>query len=229
MRIPADEDLSIDGFMQFRAVMLDATKYPAIAKILAKSAAQNNQDPAVKAQFENSVIQLLTMFAEGGYSRVAEVIDASVPEAQRETAARTYIKMVNLAAYEAYNMGLAENKKATLTNNKESQTLVQESLNAFSDMFFFGSPYFMQLSNFEHKEASGLQLTKSPGQKWVYLGSVLLVIGIFAMMYIRERRIWLLIKPQQNQVLFAMSSNRKNLDFEEEFNVYQNQLNTVLN
>jgi cytochrome c biogenesis protein len=229
MRIPADEDLSIDGFMQFRAVMLDASKYPAIAKTLAKSATQDNQDPAVKAQFENSVIQLLTMFAEGGYSRVAEVIDASVSEAQRETAARTYIKMVNLAAYEAYNMGLAENKKATLTNNKESQTLVQESLNAFSDMFFFGSPYFMQLSNFEHKEASGLQLTKSPGQKWVYLGSVLLVIGIFAMMYIRERRIWLLIKPQQNQVLFAMSSNRKNLDFEEEFSVYQNQLSTVLN
>lgn len=229
MRIPADEDLSIDGFMQFRAVMLDTTKYPAIAKILAKSATQDNQDLAVKAQFENSVIQLLTMFAEGGYSRVAEVIDASVPEAQRETAARTYIKMVNLAAYEAYNMGLAENKKATLTNNKESQTLVQESLNAFSDMFFFGSPYFMQLANFEHKEASGLQLTKSPGQKWVYLGSVLLVIGIFAMMYIRERRIWLLIKPQQNQVLFAMSSNRKNLDFEEEFTVYQNQLSSVLN
>ncbi len=32
MRIPADDDLSIEGFMQFRAVMLDATKYPAIAK-----------------------------------------------------------------------------------------------------------------------------------------------------------------------------------------------------
>lgn len=229
MRIPADEDLSIDGFMQFRAVMLDTTKYSAIAKRLAKTALEDSQDPAAKAQFENSVVQLLVMFAQGGYSRVAEVIDASVPEAQRETAARTYIKMVNLAAYEAYNMGLEGNNKAILTNNEESQTLVQESLNAFSDMFFFGSPYFMQLANFEHKEASGLQLTKSPGQKWVYLGSVLLVIGIFAMMYIRERRIWLLIKPQQNQVLFAMSSNRKNLDFEEEFSVYQNQLSSVLN
>ncbi len=192
------------------------------------TALEDNKNPDVKVQFETSVIQLLSMFAQGGYSRVAEVIEASVPEAQRETAARTYIKMVNLAAYEAYNLALRENNKAELVNNEASQTLVQESLNAFSDMFFFGTPYFMQLANFEHKEASGLQLTKSPGQKWVYLGSVLLVLGIFAMMYIRERRIWLLIKPQNNQVLFAMSSNRKNLDFDEEFSVYQKQLSTLL-
>jgi cytochrome c biogenesis protein len=229
MRIPADDDLSIEGFMRFRAVMLDATKYPVIAKKLALTALEDNKNSDVKVQFETSVIQLLNMFAQGGYSRVAEVIEASVPEGQRETAARTYIKMVNLAAYEAYNMGLRENNKTELVNNEASQTLVQESLNAFSDMFFFGTPYFMQLANFEHKEASGLQLTKSPGQKWVYLGSVLLVLGIFAMMYIRERRIWLLIKPQSNQVLFAMSSNRKNLDFDEEFSVYQKQLSSVLN
>lgn len=227
MRIPADDDLSIEGFMHFRAVMLDASQYPKIAQKLAQSAVENSNDANVKTQFETSVVQLLSMFAQGGYSRVAEVIENSVPEAQRETAARTYIKMVNLAAYEAYNMGLLENKRAELVNNETSQTLVQESLNAFSDMFFYGTPYYMQLANFEHREASGFQLTRSPGQKWVYLGSVLLVLGIFAMMYIRERRIWLLIKPNQ-QVLFGMSSNRKNLDFEQEFALYRTQLASLL-
>jgi cytochrome c biogenesis protein len=83
------------------------------------------------------------------------------------------------------------------------------------------------LSDFVHKEASGFQLTKSPGQKWVYLGSALLVLGIFSMFYIRERRIWLLVKTNQ-EVLIGFASNRKNLDFEQEFIRTKNQLGQVL-
>lgn len=233
LRIPVDDDLSLQGFMNFRATMLDASKYTEIAHRLAQNAVTknkgaDNRDAAVKTQFENSVVQLMRTFAQGGYSQVAQVIEKSVPESEREVAARTYIKMINLAALEAYNMSLVKNKKPPLVNNPDTQALIQDSLNAFSDMFFYGSPYYLQLEQFEHKEASGLQLTKSPGQKWVYLGSVLLVLGIFSMMYIRERRIWLLLKPGNNQVHFSMSSNRKSLDFEQEFSLYREQIRNLI-
>ncbi len=228
LRIPIDDELSINGFMNFRAIMLDAAKYPEIARKIARNSLDVGKDPAVVKQFENSVVQLLTIFAQGGYSQVAQIIEKNVPEKEREVVASTYIKMVRVAAYEAYNMGLAANKKPLLVSDAKTEALLRDSLNSFSDMFFYGSPYFLQLEQFEHKEASGLQLTKSPGQKWVYLGSVLLVLGIFSMMYIRERRIWLLLKPDANQVLFAMASNRKNLDFEQEFNVYREQLKGLL-
>lgn len=232
LRIPVDEDLSINGFMNFRATMMDASKYPEIAHRLAHSAIANkgvdNRDAAVKKQFEDSVVQLMSTFAQGGYNQVAQVIEKNVPEKERELAAKTYIKMINIAALEAYNMGLEANKKAALVNNAETETLIRDSLNGFSDMFFYGTPYYLQLEKFDLKEASGLQLTKSPGEKWVYLGSALLVLGIFSMMYIRERRIWLLLKPASNQVLFAMSSNRKNLDFEQEFSLYREQLKSLL-
>ncbi|MEO7343449.1 MAG: cytochrome c biogenesis protein ResB, partial [Methylotenera sp.] len=228
LRIPVDNDLAIDGFMNFRAKMLDATQYPVIAHQLAQTAIANNKNLKVQKQFEDSVVHLMRTFAQGGYNQVAQVIEKSVPAAEREMAAKTYIKMINVAAFEAYNLSLAANKKPLLVNNLESQALIQDSLNAFSDMFFYGTPYYLQLAQFEHKEASGLQLTKSPGQKWVYLGSVLLVLGIFSMFYIRERRIWLLLKPASNQVHFAMSSNRKNLDFEQEFNLFREQLKSVL-
>ncbi len=66
-------------------------------------------------------------------------------------------------------------------------------------------------------EASGLQLTRSPGKNLVYLGSILLVMGIFAMMYIRERRVWLLFKADAKRVQVAMSANRKNQDFEQDY------------
>ena len=85
----------------------------------------------------------------------------------------------------------------------------------------------MQLKEYEHREASGLQLTRSPGKNLVYSGSVLLVLGIFAMIYIRERRIWMLVKPD-NRVLFAISSNRKNRDLDVEFSKYQEQLQRLL-
>ncbi|HBA09619.1 MAG TPA: cytochrome C biogenesis protein [Methylotenera mobilis] len=224
LRIPADEDLSINGFMGFRAVMLDQSKYQEIAKRIAKKSLGVSDNPEIKKQFELSLVRLLTIFAQGGYSEVAKVIEQSVPEKEREASATTYIKMVNIAAYEAYNMGLELSNKPLLKNTPETEALMRDSLNAFSDMFFYGAPYYLQLNQFEHKEASGLQLTKSPGQKWVYLGSVILVLGIFSMMYIRERRIWLYLKPSANEVHFAMASNRKNLDFEKEFSLYREQL-----
>jgi len=228
LRIPVDSDFGLNGFMNFRAMMLDAAKYPEIAQRIASNSLDVKKEPAVKKQFEDSVVQLLTIFAQGGYSRVAQIIEKNVPEKEREAVARTYIKMISVAAYEAYNMSLAENKKPLLASSAETESLLRDSLNAFSDMFFYGTPYYLQLEQFEHKEASGLQLTKSPGQKWVYLGSVLLVFGIFAMMYIRERRIWLSLKPNVNQVHFAMASNRKNLDFEKEFNLYREQLRSLI-
>lgn len=235
LRMPVDADFGLDGFMNFRANMLDPSKYAEIARRLTKRSlatdknmASDSKALAVRTEFEASMVQLLRTFAQGGYNQVAQVIEKNVPEKEREVAASTYIKMVNIAAFEAYNMGLVAHKKPPLVNNADTQALIQDSLNAFSDMFFYGVPYYLQLEQFEHKEASGLQLTKSPGQKWVYLGSVLLVIGIFSMMYIRERRIWLLLKPATNQLHFAMSSNRKNLDFEQEFNLYREQLKSLL-
>ncbi len=62
----------------------------------------------------------------------------------------------------------------------------------------------------------------------MYLGSVLLVLGIFSMLYIRERRIWLFLKPSSHHVHFGMSSNRKNLDFEQEFSLYREQIRNLV-
>ena len=239
LRIPADEDGSLESFMQFKSVMLNNAYYPEIAHRLANATLGSKIDPKSKIQFEQSVVQLLQTFAKGGYTNLAQAIEKRVPPAQREKAAQTYVKMINAAGFEAYTMGLESArlpalKLDSIKNSEHSQRLVLDSLNAFSDTFFYGSPYYLQLAHYEQKQASGLQLTKSPGQFWVYLGSLLLVLGIFSMFYIRERRIWFLLKPNvqvdnnPSQVLFAMASNRKNLDFEQEFKLYSEQLQQML-
>jgi cytochrome c biogenesis protein len=65
------------------------------------------------------------------------------------------------------------------------------------------------------------QVTKSPGKNVVYLGCLFLVLGVFSMFYIRERRLWVWIKDGGEgagaHALMAMSTQRKTLDFDKEF------------
>jgi cytochrome c biogenesis protein len=90
---------------------------------------------------------------------------------------------------------------------------------ALSDSFFYGAPVFLQLDDYTQIKASVFQVTRSPGKTVVYIGCVFLVLGVFAMFYIRERRLWVWIKDTEQgaDALMAMSTQRKTMDFEREF------------
>ena len=66
------------------------------------------------------------------------------------------------------------------------------------------------------------------GKNVVYLGCALLVLGVFSMFYIRERRLWVWIKDGAGgdgaEALMAMSTQRKTLDFEREFETLKEKL-----
>jgi cytochrome c biogenesis protein len=209
LRIPLDVKGEIQTYMQWRALMNDAAQAQVIAKRVAAGVSEKD---GLRANFEKSVVQLLDLFSRRGFDGLAGFIEETVPTKDQEKAAQAYIKILEGAAMTAYGMTEQGKGKAP---DEDSLNFVRDGLNTMSDSFFYGTPLYFQLTDFNLQRASGLQLTKSPGQNWVYGGSVLLVLGIFAMFYIRERRIWLLVKP--GSVLFAMSSARKNRDFEAEF------------
>jgi cytochrome c biogenesis protein len=94
-----------------------------------------------------------------------------------------------------------------------------------SDLFVYGAPIYLQLTQYDEVKASGLQLTRSPGKNVVYFGSFLLTLGVFFMLYVRERRIWLRIKP--GHALLAMSSAKHTIDFEKEFTQHAQALDTL--
>lgn len=224
LRIPADDEFTLAGFMSLRQTLSNPQAMKQVAQALAAQTPGN--DAALKAKFEESIQQLLFTFKAGGYSALSRVIETAVPEKQRDQAAQTYLKLLNAAAMQAYQLSRAQRHLSPAAPNQETAMFIQDSLNAMNDLFFYGTPYYFALTNYELKQASGFQLTRSPGQNWVYLGSVMLVIGIFAMFYIRERRIWCLIKG--NEVLLAMSSNRKNMDLDQDFELAKQQLTDSL-
>ena len=85
---------------------------------------------------------------------------------------------------------------------------------------FYPAPVLLQLTGFNQVQASVFQMARAPGKKLVYLGAVLLIIGVFAMLYIRERRLWIWLAPAANGgtlLQAALSTTRRTLDVDAEF------------
>jgi cytochrome c biogenesis protein len=53
----------------------------------------------------------------------------------------------------------------------------------------------------------------------VYLGCALLILGVFAMLYVRERRVWVWLSGEGSgaEARMALSSNRKTMETDREF------------
>jgi cytochrome c biogenesis protein len=129
------------------------------------------------------------------------------------------MKMLNGAMWELWQAAHARAGEPPVEPTEAHGRFLQMATNALSDSFFYGAPVYLSLEDFTEVKASVLQVTRSPGKKVVYLGCLLLVLGIFSMFYIRERRIWVWVKEQDGDAhaMMAMSTQRKTLDFEREF------------
>ena len=225
IRFPLDPERTLAGFMRLRGALLNPALFPEIAQRFTKNVLHSN-DPVAQAKLTDSTVKVLEMFSKGGYKTLSHFIETKIPAAQRDEAAQTYLKILELAAYEAYRITQAQAHRAAPTMNDETGWFIRDSLNTINDIFFYGAPVYLQLATYDEVQATGLQLTRSPGEFIVFGGSGLLVLGVFTMFFVRERRLWLLIKP--NRVLFAMSSNRKTLDFENEFILRKQELAEIL-
>lgn len=215
LRIPADQDGKIDGFMRLRYAMQNPAIIAKAATIFAHNALSATGDTQLVSRLENSAQHILSLFAKGGYSSLGQYIESSVPKAEQQKATDTFLRILELTTFQV--LAIADNQAGLPAPATDDNTgfFIRDSLNAYSDLFFYGAPIYLQLESFDQVQSSGLQLTRSPGKNLVYFGSLILVLGIFAMLYIRERRAWILVKP--GSALFAYSTARKTVDFETEF------------
>ncbi|MBP7855931.1 MAG: cytochrome c biogenesis protein ResB, partial [Candidatus Methylopumilus sp.] len=138
LKVPADKKGSIDDFMLFKEALQNEALISAVAKKIANQSMNADKNDTVKESFENSVIKLMTLFAQGGFSSVSENLDRNIPPSEKEKAAQTYLKIIDIASVELYR-----NRFNFLGKELDQGRIkfIQDSLNAYSDMFFFGSPY----------------------------------------------------------------------------------------
>ena len=216
LRLPIDANGSLDEFMRLRAAVLDETTRQSASANLARQMLPKEATDTFRKQLTESARRALETFGTQGFQAVATFIEKGVPEADREKAADVFVRLLNGAAFEAWQLRRERDGMKRVPADDVSGRFVQDSLNAISDSFFYGAPVYLHLNSFDEVKASVFQLTRSPGKNIVYTGSLLLVLGVFAMLYIRERRAWALVKPD-GRVLFAMSALRRGMDDDREF------------
>jgi cytochrome c biogenesis protein len=234
LRVPADDQGSMDGFVRMRTALGDAdTRARAIERYIAK--ASDAKRPEMAEQLRVSATRALALFAGserakanattvGGWQAIAEFMEVNVPEAERERAGGVLVRILNDVLFEVLNLSREGAGLAALPNDEKSQAYLTQAVLAISDAHFYPAPVAMMMTDFTQVQASVFQVARAPGKNVVYLGCLLLIVGIFAMLYVRERRLWVWLTPDgtasgdtRTAATMAFSVNRKTIDSDREF------------
>lgn len=220
LRIPADANNSVGEFMSLRAALHDPVMR---AEAAGRFAAKNASSEAQRPLLQKAAAGALETFARGGFNAIVQ----KVPEADREKILGFAVPMIQLSLVELRDIERENARLAPIDHTgpaaEAASKWIQLSVLALANLPDYPAPVFMTLKGFDQVQASVFQVARSPGKNAVYLGCILLILGVFSMFYIRDRRIWVWIKPkgQGSDLLAAMTSQRRTLDFQHEFDRFK--------
>ncbi|MCW5655057.1 cytochrome c biogenesis protein ResB [Hydrogenophaga sp.] len=248
LRIPVDDKDSLDGFVRLRAALDDSQLRREAVRRYAASAVEDGR-PELAQALTASATRALDLFAgtegvqvpisqvaangtpsrsvKGGLQAVSAFLEGNVPAAERERASEVLVRILNGTLFELMQLSRERAGLARLVPSEDTQRFMSQAVISLSDTFFYPAPMTFQLEDFTHVQASVFQVARAPGQNIVYLGCLLLILGVFAMLYVRERRLWVWLAPSDGQATeasMALSSNRKTMDADREFDFLKTQL-----
>ena len=226
LRPPADENGQLEGFVRLRAALADpALRSQAVRRYARK--AVDPQRPELTDQLAGSAARALGLFAGleevkgqkvSGLQALADFLEAQVPEAERPRAGEMFVRILNGTLFELDALAREKASAKPMPADKV-QGFMSQAVLALSDAPFYPAPMAFMLTDFKQVQASVFQVARAPGKNVVYLGCLFLILGIFAMLYVRERRLWVWLSPkgEGSQATMALSSNRKTMDIDREF------------
>ena len=246
LRIPADDNDSVDDWARLRAALLDpALRTRAAARYVALATPAGK--PEMAAQLTTTAERALALFAGaegarpkgigekvsadsvrpiGGLQAISDFIEGSVPVADRGRISEVLLRILNGSLFELLSLTRESAGLTPLLPNEKTQSFMTQSVLSLSDSFFYPAPVLFQLADFKQVQASVFQVARAPGKTLVYLGAVLLIVGVFAMLYIRERRLWVWLAPSGSgtKITTALSTTRRTLDADAEFEQLKHQI-----
>ncbi len=234
--IPADRNNSIETFMAFYAKLNDEKAIARIAAELIGQTRASEGDQEMRSSAARSISNLVQVFVADGFSGLSETVNETL--AQRglsgeaaDRAQESSFRVVQSVFMRAYMETLQEQGVEEFSQRDE--TFFEDALDVVTVIPDYGSPIYVAPTGFTHIQSTGLEITRSPGMFWVYLGSLMLTMGIFMLFYIHYRRLWVLIKPTgsdhdddaaHHRLVIAGTDARKNIDFDQAFAQFSNEL-----
>ncbi len=228
--LPLDEDGGLKGFSHFLQRLHDKKIVDVVAREMTSTTLSSveNSDDKLAQSLHDTLMTLVEMFVAGGFSNVTVFIETTLPEAERETLGPAYLSMLREILARVYVEGLNLSEQQSPS---ESQLLfLQDAVDAIGSLPRYGSPVYFELTDYEHIEASGLQIAHAPGKPIVYLGCAMLILGVFLLFYLPQRRFWALVKRNggQTDILLAGMSNRNPREFDGYFEQISDELKLTL-
>jgi cytochrome c biogenesis protein len=222
LHIPADDKQKIDTWLMLYHYLQNDDMRKQAALNYAKTYAKHVQSPIFESSYK-----ALNIFNQDGLLGISNFISKNVTPKEQEKASGLILEILQNSLWELWQLSHAANitseKTAispTLTplvKNSANLSYLQRSLIAMSDVKLFKAPLWLGIQNFNEKKASVIQITKAPGQNIVYIGCLLLVIGVFLMLFIQEKRLWILCEKNINDINDKSNSNNININIAMQF------------
>ena len=227
LRVPADDQGSIQGVLRMRLALQDpAAREEAVRRYTALAVDSSRKD--IAEQLAQSAARALTLYAGGpgengeyigGLPAISQFMEKNVPEAERNRASEVLVRILNGTLFELAQLTRERAGLKPLESNDQTLAFMTQAVLSLSDAQIYPAPLAFELQDFKQVQASVFEVARAPGKNIVYLGCALLILGIFAMLYIRERRIWVWLAPRDGatHATMALSTNRKTMDGDREF------------
>jgi cytochrome c biogenesis protein len=253
LRIPADAEGSLQTFLRVRAALASPAQRALAVKRYARQAIGNGK-PEVTLQLVASASRALALFAGAsdagkentvaGLQAISDFMEGNVPEADRSRAGDVLIRILSGALFDLTQLTREQAGLQPLQQDEKTQAFMSQLVLSLSDAHHYPAPMAFALKDFKQVQASVFQVARAPGKTVVYLGCAFLILGVFAMLYVRERRIWVWLAPRDSVVdspgsesgqsmpesaasshaTMALSTNRKTMDGDKEFEMLKTKL-----
>ncbi|MFO8155732.1 MAG: cytochrome c biogenesis protein ResB [Pseudomonadota bacterium] len=211
----------LDRFLALRGLMMDGDRVRDATEGYVDQRMGRLEGEQREATIDGAT-RIVAAFNRGGIDGVMRNVERmAADEREAERMGQLYRRILDGVASRLYNQVL-ESEGIEVSG----RDMAEEDINFYSDAIEamaalprYGAPFFLELEDFDHRQASGLQIAKAPGENVVYLGSLLLVVGLFQMFYVAHRRVWVRLDRSGNgtEGVIAGSTNRHPRDFSGEF------------
>jgi len=106
----------------------------------------------------------------------------------------------------------------------------QSAISAILQLKAYPVPFIVTLTGFDHRWAAGLEVTKWPATVVIYWGCAVLVLGIFILFYLPQRRLSVVLRALTDgtEVIIGGTSSRNPYEFTKEFEGVVTRLRSVL-
>ena len=261
LRIPADTEGGMNGFLRLRAALVNPVLRETAVQRYASLAVGPGRPDLVQPLMA-SASRALALFAGkesesggmvagktksiAGLQAISDFMETNVPEAERNRAGDVLIRILNGVLFELMQMTREQNGLKPLAQDEKTQAFMAQMVLSLSDAHHYPAPMAFELKDFTQVQASVFQVARAPGKTIVYLGCAFLILGVFAMLYVRERRVWVWLSPQgghfadggeagdsvtksdankpATSATMALSTNRKTMDGDQEFEMLKTKL-----